>query len=73
MTSYFFGSNSKEKIESYGKKVWLRKKDSNLSSRLNAIENSTCVLVCVTEIFRQSLSCQIEAKHAVKANKKIMI
>jgi hypothetical protein len=62
----------KEKIEFYGKKVWLRKNDSNLSARLNAIENSSCILICVTEIFRQSLSCQIEAKHAVKANKKII-
>ena len=31
-----------------------------------------CVLVCVTENYRQSIYCQIEAKHAFRLNKPII-
>lgn len=62
----------KENLQSNGHKVWHRKNDSSLNERLIKIENSSCVLICLSEGYRQSLSCQIEAKHGVKANKKLI-
>jgi hypothetical protein len=38
----------------------------------SAVENSYCVLMCVTEKYRQSPNCQLEAKYAFKL-KKIVI
>ena len=37
-----------------------------------AIENAKCVLLCVTEKYRQSVPCQLEAKYAMKLNKIII-
>lgn len=38
----------------------------------DAIENAKCVLMCVTEKYRQSVPCQLEAKYAMKLNKIII-
>lgn len=37
-----------------------------------AVESSQCVLMCVTEKYRQSLNCQSEAQYAFRLNKKII-
>ena len=43
-----------------------------LDSMANAVENSCCVLMCVTEKYRQSINCQAEAQYAFKLTKPII-
>lgn len=38
-----------------------------------AVENSYCVILCVTESYRQSVYCQAEAKYAFKLGKPIIV
>ena len=38
----------------------------------NAVDSCKCLLMCVTEKYRQSINCQAEAKYAHKRNKKII-
>jgi hypothetical protein len=40
--------------------------------RANAVENSYCVLICVTEKYRSSINCQAEAQYAFRLNKPIV-
>jgi hypothetical protein len=80
MISYNTGSRDlclkiKEKLESLGYKVWIDVNDihgSSLDAMAKAVENSFCVLMCVTEKYRQSVNCQAEAQYAFKLNKKII-
>jgi hypothetical protein len=65
----------KKELEFVGLKVWTDvRKISGLSrgAMQNAVEKSMCVLVCVTENYRQSIYCQIEAKYAFRLNKPII-
>ena len=65
----------KKELESLGHKVWIDVEQisgSSLESMINVVENSFCVLMCVTEKYRQSINCQLEAKHALKLNKPII-
>lgn len=43
----------------------------NLSNIINNLD-AYCVLICVTEKYRQSLNCQAEAQYAFKLNKHII-
>ena len=45
---------------------------SSLDSMTKAVEGAWCVLMCVTEKYRQSVNCQAEAKYAFALNKKII-
>lgn len=45
---------------------------SSLESMANAVENSYCVLICVTEKYRQSPNCQAEAQYAFRLRKPII-
>ncbi len=40
--------------------------------RANAVENSYCVLMCVTEKYRSSINCQAEAQYAFRIKKPII-
>ncbi len=64
----------KNKLESLGFKIWLNAAngDSSLYEMTKAIENSYCVLMSVTEKYRQSVLCQIEAQHAFRLKKKMI-
>jgi hypothetical protein len=65
----------KGELESLGHKVWIDVNTisgSSLESMSIAVENSFCVLMCVTEKYRQSTPCQLEAKYALKRNKPII-
>ena len=65
----------KEHLESHGYRVWIDISDihgSSLDSMAKAVENSVCILMCVTEKYRQSVNCQAEAQYAFKLNKKII-
>jgi hypothetical protein len=80
MVSYNTGSRDlclkiKENLESSGFKVWIDVNDihgSSLDAMAKAVEDSFCVLMCVTEKYRQSVNCQAEAQYAFKLNKKII-
>jgi hypothetical protein len=55
--------------------VWIDVNDihgSSLEAMAQAVENSSCVLMCITEKYRQSINCQAEAQYAFKMNKKII-
>jgi hypothetical protein len=65
----------KKALESCGFKVWMDVSDihgSSLEAMATAVENSCCVLMCVTEKYRQSINCQSEAQYAYKLNKPII-
>ena len=65
----------KERLESFGFKVWMDLSEnpaSILDTTSKAIEDSYCVLMCITEKYRQSINCQAEAQYAFKLNKKII-
>ena len=65
----------KADLESYGVKVWIDVDDihgSSLDAMAKAVENSSCILICITEKYRQSVNCQAEAQYAFRLNKKII-
>jgi hypothetical protein len=65
----------KSELEKRGFKVWMDVSDlhgSSLESMANAIENSVCMLMCVTEKYRKSVNCQAEAQYAFKLSKAII-
>lgn len=80
MISYNTGSRElclkiKSSLESSGYKVWMDVSDihgSSLDSMAKAVENSYCVLMCVTEKYRQSINCQSEAQYAYKLGRPII-
>ena len=65
----------KQKLEEMGNRIWIDVDDmrgSTLDAMANAIDNARCVLMCVTENYRQSINCQAEAEYAFKNEKKII-
>ena len=80
MISYNIGSRDlclklKDKLEKHGYKVWIDVNDirgSSLDAMAKAIEESFCVLICITEKYRQSVNCQAEAQYAFRINKPII-
>lgn len=65
----------KSELEKLNWKVWIDVNEihgSSLDSMAQAVENSKCVLICVTEKYRQSINCQAEAQYAFKLNKIII-
>lgn len=65
----------KSELELYGLKVWIDVNNihgSSLDSMAMAVENSICVLICITEKYRQSVNCQSEAQYAFKLKKPII-
>jgi male-specific lethal 1 len=65
----------KEELERANLKVWMDVSDihgSSLDSMAKAVENSMCVLICITEKYRQSNNCQAEAQYAFRLNKTII-
>ena len=56
-------------------KVWIDVNDiygESLDSMAKAVECASCVLMCVTEKYRQSVNCQGEAEYAFKRKKTII-
>ena len=80
MISYNTGSRAlclkiKENLEAFGLKVWIDVDEihgSSLDAMAKAVEESFCVLMCVTEKYRQSVNCQAEAQYSFKLNKRII-
>ncbi len=62
----------KKELELLKYRVWIDVSEihgSSLESMAQAIENASCVLMCVTEKYRQSLNCQAEAQYAFRLKK----
>lgn len=80
MISYNTGSRElclkiKSELEKLNYKVWIDVNEihgSSLDSMAEAVENSMCVLMCVTEKYRMSVNCQAEAQYSFRLNKKII-
>ena len=80
MISYNSGSRDlclkiKKKLEELEHKVWIDVEEihgSSLEAMAKAVEESACVLMCVTEKYRQSLNCQAEAQYSFRINKPII-
>ena len=66
----------KKSLESHKFKVWIeddnRKIWANVDEATKAIEGSKCILMCVTEKYRQSVFGRLEVEHANRFNKKII-
>ena len=65
----------KSELEKLNYKVWIDVEaisGSSLESMSNAIENSFCVLMCMTEKYKQSSNCRAEAEYAFQLNKPIV-
>ena len=65
----------KDKLESFGFKVCMdlnNIQNSSIGVMENAVEQSYCVLICVTEKYRNSITCQVEALYAYRLNKKLI-
>ena len=65
----------KDDLELVGYKVWIDVNDVHgfsLDSMTESVENSLCVLICISEKYRQSISCRTSAQYAFKLNKKII-
>ena len=57
----------KKELEKLDFKIWIDVENihgSSLESMANAIENSMCVLICMTEKYKQSSNCRAEAEYA---------
>lgn len=62
----------KNELEKMGKKCWIDVDDlngSNLETIINAINQSTCVLMCVNEKYKENSSCRLEAEYLNRIKK----
>ena len=66
----------KQKLEALEQKTWMNNmnemNETSLAATVQAIGNSSCVLMCVTEKYRQSNFCQAVATYALSQNKRII-
>ena len=65
----------KNELEKNGLTVWIDVENvcgSSLESRERAIEASYCVLMCMTEKYKQSSNCRLEAEYSLNLNKPII-
>jgi male-specific lethal 1 len=80
MISYNSGSRDlcikiKNELEKLNLKVWIDINEihnSSIESMSLAVEQAACVLMCVTEKYKQSINCQAEAQYAFRLNKIII-
>ena len=62
----------KEELEKSNFKVWIDVEEihgSSLESMAKAIENSSCVLICMSEKYKMSSNCRAEAEYTFQLNK----
>ncbi len=65
----------KSELEKCGYKVWIDVEQihgSSLESMANAIEESAAVLMCMTEKYKLSSNCRLEAEYSTNLNKPIV-
>ncbi len=62
----------KNELEKSGKKCWIDVDDmhgDSLEAMANAIEQASCVLICITEKYKESANCKFEAEYVVAQKK----
>ena len=65
----------KKDLEKNGHKIWIDVESihgSSLEAMAKAIEDSKCVLMCMTEKYKLSSNCRAEAEYAFQLNKPII-
>lgn len=65
----------KKDLEKKGHKIWIDVHDihgSSLEAMAKAIEESKGVLICMTEKYKMSSNCRLEAEYALQINKPII-
>ena len=65
----------KKELEKYGHGVWIDVENihgSSLDSMAKAVEQSACILMCMTEKYKISANCRREAEYAVQQDKPII-
>ena len=65
----------KSELEKIGYKIWIDVEDihgSSIESMANAIEQSACVLMCMTEKYKLLSNCRLEAEYNVTLKKTII-
>lgn len=65
----------KEELEKRGFKIWIDVENiagSSLESMAKALEESLCVLMGMTEKYKMSPNCRLEAEYAIQLNKPII-
>lgn len=65
----------KKDLEKVGHKIWIDVESihgSSLEAMAKAIEESKCVLMCMTEKYKLSSNCRAEAEYAFQLNKPII-
>ena len=63
----------KEKLELSGFSIVFSENDVlSLEEITKPVEMCQCMIMCITEKYRQCINCQLEAKYAYKLNKKII-
>ncbi|RNA36713.1 hypothetical protein BpHYR1_013375 [Brachionus plicatilis] len=65
----------KDELEKKGFKIWIDVENiagSSLESMAKAIEESICILMGMTEKYKMSPNCRLEAEYAVQLNKPII-
>ena len=65
----------KKNLELNDHVVWIDVENihgSSLESMANAVENSYCVLMCMTENYKQSSNCRAEAEYAFQLGRSII-
>ena len=61
-----------KELENLGHKVWIDVESiygSSLESMANAIENSSCILMCITSKYKESNFCRLEAEYLIQQKK----
>jgi hypothetical protein len=67
--------NIKEQLEKLNHQVWIDVENihgSSLEAMADAIEESTIVLMCMTEKYKQSVNCRAEAEYAFQCKRPII-
>ena len=65
----------KNRLQASGYRVWMdleQMRGSILETMAKAIENSSVVLVCVSQRYKESPSCRLEAEYAIQKEKDII-
>ena len=65
----------KEHLDSAGYTVWMdvhNMHGSILDAMASAVENSSCVIMCISEKYKESKNCKLEAEYTHKSDKPII-
>ncbi len=80
MISYNMHSRSyceklKQELEQMGRKCWMDVSDmhgSTLDSMAKAVEEASCIIICMTKAYKESKNCELEAKYIQQLRKPIV-